>query len=107
MNVEFVSIKTNYTAEKVKVKALYIRKLRHCFKKVAPHGPLSDPLLLVLEPLLAEIISVARAGQALLVTSNPNMFGFVLTYSDSDITRNPNSHLSCLCQSIAVPFFLS
>ena len=31
-------IKTNYMAEKVKVKALYTRKLRHCFKKVAPQG---------------------------------------------------------------------
>ena len=31
-------IKTNYMAEKVKVKALYTRKLRHCFKKVALQG---------------------------------------------------------------------
>ena len=54
MNVGFVSIKTNYTAEKVKVKALYIRKLRLVLKRLPLRG-MTDPLLLVLEPLLAEI----------------------------------------------------
>ena len=48
-------IKTNNMAEKVKVTALYIRKLQHCFLKGEPLRGMTVPLLLVLEPLLAEI----------------------------------------------------
>ena len=63
-------IKTNNMAEKVKVTALYIRKLQHCFLKGEPLRGMTVPPLLVLEPLLAKISlfleppSFARAGQA-------------------------------------------